>query len=129
MKQSFFIMILLGLFALTTNAQQISSAGNDSIKFDKLVHDYGTVEKGSDGSSTFSFINKGNKPLIITNVRASCGCTVPEWPKQPIAPGLGAEIKVKYNTNIAGNFNKTITVVSNAANSPVVLRVRGVVNQ
>lgn len=129
MKHSFLIIALLGLFALTSNAQQISLADNDSIKFDKMVHDYGTVEKGSDGSSTFSFINKGNKPLIITNVRASCGCTVPEWPKKPIAPGMGAEIKVKYNTNIAGNFNKTITVISNAVNSPVVLRVKGMVSQ
>lgn len=122
MKQLLFLLMFTGLFAFTVNGQV---AQNDSIIFEKVNHDYGTIKKGSDGSSTFTFTNKGQKPLILSTVRASCGCTVPEWPRQPIAPGEKAEIKVKYNTNIAGNFSKTITVVSNAANSPVILRVRG----
>jgi hypothetical protein len=129
MKRIIFIIALIGAFTFTLQAQQSSPAANDSIVFDKTVHDYGTIEKASDGISIFTFTNKGQKPLILNNVRASCGCTVPEWPKQPIAPGESGEIKVKYNTNIAGNFNKTITVSSNAVNSTVTLRVRGNVTQ
>lgn len=129
MKFSILMLAFVSLFAVTVNAQQTTVANNDSIIFEKINHDYGTIKKGSDGSSTFTFTNKGKKPLILSNVRASCGCTVPEWPKQPIAPGEEGEIKVQYNTNIAGNFHKTITVISNAANSPVILRVRGRVLQ
>jgi len=123
------MMALIGVFTFSLKAQQSSPAVNDSIVFDKTVHDYGTIEKASDGTSIFTFTNKGQKPLVLSNVRASCGCTVPEWPKQPVAPGESGEIKVKYNTNIAGNFNKTITVSSNAVNSTVTLRVRGNVTQ
>jgi hypothetical protein len=125
MKRTIFIVALISAFTFTLQAQQSSPAANDSIVFDKTVHDYGTIEKASDGTSIFTFTNKGQKPLVLSNVRASCGCTVPEWPKQPVAPGESGEIKVKYNTNIAGNFNKSITVSSNAVNSTVTLRVRG----
>ncbi|MDZ7740844.1 MAG: DUF1573 domain-containing protein [Bacteroidota bacterium] len=73
----------------------------------------------------FTFTNKGQKPLVLSNVRASCGCTVPQWPREPVAPGEKGEIKVKYNTNRPGSFNKSITVNSNAANSMVRLRIKG----
>jgi hypothetical protein len=129
MKKSIFIITFLSFFSFIVNAQDNRAAFADSITFDKLIHDYGTIEQGSDGGAVFTFTNKGTKPLVLSNVRAACGCTVPEWPREPIAPGKTGEIKVKYNTNIAGNFNKTITVNSNAANSAVVLRVRGSVIQ
>jgi hypothetical protein len=129
MNKSILILTILSFFSLIVNAQENKASVADSITFDKLVHDYGTIERGSDGGAVFTFTNKGTKPLILSNVRAACGCTVPEWPREPIAPGKTGEIKVKYNTNIAGNFNKTITVNSNAANSAVVLRVRGSVIQ
>lgn len=106
-------------------AQPVQAASQDSIVFDKLVHDYGTIQPGSDGECVFTFTNQGKKPLVLNNVTASCGCTVPQWPRQPIAPGGKGEIKVKYNTNIGGIFNKTITVNSNAANSMVILSVKG----
>jgi hypothetical protein len=125
MNRLILILSLLSIFTFQVKAQQSSAASNDSIIFDKTIHDYGTIEKGSDGNSVFTFTNKGEKPLVLTNVRAACGCTVPEWPRQPIAPGEKGEIKVKYNTTIAGNFNKTISVSSNAANAAVTLRVRG----
>lgn len=129
MKKIILIVSVLSFFALSLHAQETPVSSNDSIIFDKIIHDYGTIEKGSEGTSVFTFTNKGKKPLVLSNVRASCGCTVPEWPQQPVAPGESAEIKVKYNTNIAGNFNKTITVNSNAANSMLILRVRGNVTQ
>jgi hypothetical protein len=125
MKKSIFFLTILSLFSFSIFAQANQVAKNDSIIFDKIEHDYGTIEKGGDGNCVFTFTNQGQKPLVLSNVRASCGCTVPQWPREPIAPGEQGEIKVKYNTNIAGNFNKTITVNSNASNSMVRLRVKG----
>ena len=125
MKRSIILLTILSLLTFVINAQEIQSAVADSILFDKLEHDYGTIERGSDGNSVFTFTNQGEKPLVLSNVRASCGCTVPQWPRSPIEPGEQGEIKVKYNTNIVGTFNKIITVNSNAANSIVRLRVKG----
>lgn len=105
--------------------QPVQATSQDSIIFDKLEHDYGTIEKGGDGNAIFTFTNKGQKPLVLSNVHASCGCTVPQWPREPIAPGQQGEIKVKYNTNLVGTFSKTITVNSSAANSMVRLRIKG----
>lgn len=95
------------------------------ISFEKTVHEYGTIEQGSDGGAEFVFTNSGKTPLVLSNVRASCGCTVPTWPKEPILPGAKSSIKVVYNTNLVGNFHKSITVNSNAKNSEVVLSIKG----
>ncbi len=122
-KTLLILLFIAGTFTL--HAQTPQSATNDSIIFDKLEHDYGTITKGGDGLSQFTFTNRGNAPLLLSNVRASCGCTVPEWPREPVAPGQKGVIKVKYNTNIVGSFNKTITVNSNALNSVVQLRIKG----
>ncbi len=88
-------------------------------------HNFGTMEQGSDVSFNFEFINTGKSDLIINNVATSCGCTTPEWTRQPVASKQRGAIKVKYDSNRIGNFNKTITVYSNAKNSPVELRIRG----
>lgn len=96
------------------------------ISFSENVHDYGNIAKGSDGNCEFEFTNKGNEPLILSNVRASCGCTTPNWSKEPIMPGQKGTIKVHYNTNNVGGFNKSITVTSNAVDTPrMVLKIRG----
>jgi hypothetical protein len=134
------ILILTSIFAISASAQRVAdlspnksansaqsiqTASQDSIIFDKLEHDYGTIEFGGDGNTVFTFTNKGKVPVVLTNVRASCGCTTPEWPKTPVGPGEKGEIKVKYNTNLPGTFNKSITVTSNAANANVLLRIKG----
>lgn len=141
--KSISIIILISFFTIEVNAHHIvdlpqneavkiiqpnqpaQTTSQDSIIFDKLEHDYGTVEKGGDGNAVFTFTNKGQKPLVLSNVRASCGCTIPQWPREPIAPGEQGEIKVKYNTKLGGTFNKSITVNSSAANSMVRLRIKG----
>lgn len=90
--------------------------------------DYGTVVKGVDtGVRTFEFTNTGDEPLVITNVRSSCGCTVPSKPEAPIMPGKSDKIEVKYNMN-PGTISKTITVESNAKNienGTVALYIKG----
>ena len=100
------------------------------IEFKEETINYGEVEKGKDdGIRVFEFTNTGDQPLIITNAKSSCGCTVPEWSKEPIAPGGKGQIKVQYNMN-PGPISKTITIESNAVNKPngmVPLRIKGTV--
>ncbi len=95
------------------------------ITFDKTTHDYGTIEQNGDGNCEFKFTNDGKEPLILSNVRSSCGCTVPEWPRQPILPGKSDVIKVHYDTKRVGMISKTITVYSNAKEPTIVLHIKG----
>lgn len=97
------------------------------IEFKTDVIDYGTIEKGADGVRTFEFTNTGNAPLIISNAKSTCGCTVPNWPKEPIMPGETGEIKVKYDTKRVNPIRKTITVNSNAETPSVALKIKGLV--
>ena len=125
MKKSIIFLFVLALSVAGLFAQSNQTSTKDSIAFVKIIHDYGTIAQGGDGNSEFRFTNKGNSPLILSSVQASCGCTVPEWPKEPILPGKTGSIKVKYNTNTVGAFNKSITVKSNAINTTVVLQIKG----
>lgn len=99
------------------------------IEFAYETIDYGTIENNSDGNREFKFTNTGKTPLVISNATGSCGCTVPTWPKEAIAPGESAAIKVHYDTKRTGAFNKSITLVSNAVNVPTkILHIKGNVN-
>ncbi len=93
--------------------------------FKKELHDYGNIKNGANGTCTFEFTNTGNAPLIISNAAGSCGCTVPTWPKEPIAPGAKGEITVKYDTKRTGEFTKTVTLTSNATETSKVLTIKG----
>ena len=95
------------------------------IEFEESTIDYGTIEKGADGVRVFKFINSGNIPLVISNVKASCGSTLPKKPNKPILPGDSGEIEVKYDTRRVMPFKKTISVSSNAVNSTVLLTIKG----
>ena len=99
-----------------------------TIDFESKVIDYGVIEHNSDGLRKFIFTNNGNEPLQIKSAKASCGCTVPDYPKGEIKPGEGGEIKVKYATNRVGKFTKTITLTTNASKKPVLLTIKGEVN-
>jgi len=123
MKTFLFSAILL--FAIALNGKAQTADTTLVINFATTVHDYGTIEQGSDGSYEFKFTNEGKTPLILSNVRSSCGCTVPSWTKEPVAPGSEGAIKVVYNTNNVGSFSKSITVTSNAKNSQVILQIKG----
>lgn len=127
MKKSLVIMITLFIASFNIQAQEKAVIAQDSIIFQSIVHDYGTMVQGSDGGCEFNFTNKGKAPIILNDVKASCGCTTPEWTRTPVAPGDKGIIKVTYNTNNVGTFNKSITVSSNAINSPVVLSIKGIV--
>ena len=128
MKKLSAVLGIFLFFAVTVNAQESSkaeTAGGAEMTFDSEVIDYGTIAQNADGVRTFKFTNTGNAPLIISNAKGSCGCTVPTWPKQPINPGEKGEIKVKYATNRPGPINKSVTVSSNASTPTKVLRIKG----
>ncbi len=121
MKKWMTLFVALVGFATMSFAQD-----GAKITFEKEVHDYGTLEYGADASCTFVFKNTGNAPLIISDAKKSCGCTIPSWPKEPIAPGASAEITVKYDSKRPGAINKSVTITSNAVNEPTkVIRIKG----
>ena len=127
MKKLFAIIAMMFLAAFTIQAQDKPATPQDSIVFASTTHDYGTIVQASDGSCVFTFTNKGKAPIVLNDVKASCGCTVPEWTRTPVAPGEKGSIKVTYNTNNVGAFTKSITVNSNAINSPLCLIIKGTV--
>jgi len=119
-----FFLTIFVMSILSANAQEEKN-NSPFMEFETLVYDFGEVFQGDDTQAEFKFTNKGKEPLIISDAKASCGCTVPEWPKNPFLPGESGTIKVKYNSNILGKINKQVTILSNANNSPTMLRVEG----
>ncbi len=96
--------------------------------FDKAEHDFGTIEQGAAQETAFKFTNTGNAPLIITDAKSSCGCTVPNPPKEPIAPGESSELLVKFNGAGQNQVTKTITVTANTEKGSELLRIKAFVN-
>lgn len=119
-----FLSILFISTSYLVSAQEVAT-----ITFDSLVIDYGTINKGDYGVRQFKFTNTGNADLKITQVRSSCGCTIPKKPSNPIAPGASDVIEVKYDTERVGPIRKTITVASNASNGMVALKIKGEVQE
>lgn len=108
--------------AITSTQETASKA---TIDFVSKVIDYGIIENKADGARKFIFTNNGTEPLVIKNAKGSCGCTVPTWPKEPIAPGATSEIGVNYDTKRIGKFTKTITLTTNVEKRPVILTIKG----
>lgn len=96
-----------------------------TMSFDTKEHDFGTFEQGGNGTYLFMFTNTGKEPLVIKEARGSCGCTVPHWPQHPVGPGQRDTIRVTYDTHRLGVFIKTVTITSNAKESPDVLTIKG----
>ena len=133
MKKVLLTFGLLAFVAVGVNAQTTATAAKVEVQnpnaptmtFESEVVDYGTIEQGADGVREFKFVNNGKEPLIISNARGSCGCTVPTWPKEPIKPGESSVIKVKYDTKRLGAINKSVTITSNASTPTKVIRIKG----
>tara|TARA_R110002051_G_scaffold280400_1_gene342019 strand:- start:385 stop:792 length:408 start_codon:yes stop_codon:yes gene_type:complete len=113
------LLLFVGFLSFAINAQEF--------KFDTEIIDYGKIDKNANGVRTFTFTNIGDQPLIIKDIKSTCGCTVPEKPKKPILPNEKGIIKVSYNTNIIGGFSKSITILSNVKNERTVLKIKGFV--
>lgn len=92
----------------------VPTGPSTSVQFPVMAHDFGKVKQNSENNYVFKFTNTGNEPLLISDAKGSCGCTVPEYPKEPIAPGKTGEIKVVYKPGgQQGSQNKTVTVTAN----------------
>lgn len=115
------VILFVGLMSLGAFSQEKVA----KIEFKSDTIDYGTIEKGADGVRVFEFTNTGNAPLIISDVKSTCGCTVPKKPDGPIMPGQKGEISVKYDTNRVNPIRKTITVTSNADTPTIALKIKG----
>ncbi|NRB62795.1 MAG: DUF1573 domain-containing protein [Saprospiraceae bacterium] len=108
--------------------QPLDSNAIASIQFDQTIFDFGEVMEGVLVEHTFSFANKGKVPLLITDARSTCGCTVPEWPRQPIPPGQVAEISVRFDTKQKFNQqNKPVTITANTLPAQTTIYLRGFV--
>jgi len=113
MKSVFFVLFSVILTVIIAQAQP-------EIKFNTTSHNFGDVTEGSYPKTTFTFYNVGNQPLKLSDVRASCGCTSPSWPREDIAPGDSGKIDVVFNTHGYANrdFAKSVSVTSNDTKTP-----------
>ena len=147
MKNIFFSILTLTAFTLVscgegetkkaanpaTSAVEASSAKAVSnapvMTFDKTIHDFGTIQEGERVETIFTFTNTGKSDLVITDARGSCGCTVPEYPKNmPIAPGASANIRVSFDSSNKPNLQqKTVTITANTNTGRETIRIKAMV--
>ena len=107
-------------------ATPIENKNGPDIKFEFESYDFGTIKQGESVTYDFSFTNTGKEPLIISEAHGSCGCTVPEWPKEPVAKGAKGKIHVVFNsTGKMGMQDKTVTITSNSKSGQKVLHLKG----
>lgn len=122
------LLIVAGIFALQyTNAQLNveNPEAKESIEWKNKIVDMGEIPQGIPATAIFEFTNTGEKPVLITNVKPSCGCTNPQYPKEPIQPGKTAQISAVYNAAAMGSFNKSVTVTLNIADGTHILHLQG----
>ena len=110
-----------------TNASASENPNAGEFAFAEETYDFAKIPKGTPVNHDFNFTNTGKEPIVISNVQASCGCTTPKWPKEPILPGKTAVINVQYNAANPGGFNKSITITSNAKTPSKVIYIKGTV--
>ena len=118
MKKLFLTIAVVFAFVAASNAQGV-------LKFNKEVHDFGKLSEGPLATYNFEVTNTGTAPVVISNAQASCGCTTPDWSKEPIKPGKKGFVKATYNAAAPGPFTKSVTVMSNATNSTIILYLKG----
>ena len=121
---AFTFLFSLGAYA-QDKAAEAPVEGGPEMKFETLEMDYGTIEQNAEPYRSFKFTNVGDEPLQITNAKGSCGCTVPEWPKEPIFPGEEGEIRVRYDTKRIGKFVKRVTLTTNTTAETYRLTIKG----
>ncbi|MES2629858.1 MAG: DUF1573 domain-containing protein [Bacteroidota bacterium] len=131
MRKALFATFCLVAMAFGAKAQNPAPVqGGAMISVNKDVHDYGEIKQNAEPYCQFVVKNTGTAPLIISNAVGSCGCTVPEWSKEPVMPGKTTIIKVKYDTSRLGPINKSVTLTSNATNEPtMVLKIKGNISE
>jgi hypothetical protein len=121
------LFVLTIAFVTVLHAQTTPANPNaPKLVFAQENHNFGTLLEGPQATHEFKFKNEGKEPLILSNVKASCGCTTPAWPKEPVLPGKEASILVTYNTQgRVGPFTKNVTITSNAEPGTKVITIKG----
>ncbi len=113
---------------ITASDTAVNSADAPTMTFEENIHDFGKLIDGEVVTYKFKFKNTGNSPLLISSASASCGCTVPSYPKEPIAQGEEGAIDVQFNSSgKVGAFDKNVTIVSNTIPNQTILAIKGVV--
>ena len=119
-KLLFLLAILVAPFFAMAQAGK-----SPEFKWSETEHDFGKIKKGVPVTAEFKYTNTGKAPLSVTDVKASCGCTVPEYTKEATAPGKSGAVKATYNAANPGTFLKSITVTSNVEGGPQILTIKG----
>lgn len=116
---SYSFALLISLVALAQDQPVFEEPANGAkISFEEANYDFGDIQQGDVVEHVFAFENTGNEPLVISDVRTTCGCTAPSWPREPIPPGEEGELTVRFNSRgKIGVQNKVVTVLSNAVNN------------
>jgi len=144
MKKSVLIVAILSVFAFSSckdnaadkvNDENVAAAADrdsESGKFPKMTFnegqfDFGTIDQGTNVEHIFKFKNTGDAPLMIVDAKSSCGCTVPEYTKEPIAPGASGELLVKFNGSGQNQVSKTVTIVANTEKGTETLTIKAFV--
>ncbi len=129
MKKQMFLVGLLTVVSVTLASQSVmgflASATSSVFEWESTSHDFGTLEQNKPAEHRFTFINEGNEPLIISSAKASCGCTVADYSREPIAPGEKGFVSASYDAAKIGAFTKTVTVAANTGTDAVVLTLKG----
>ena len=118
-------LLLISIAVVLLSCTSTPPKNNALISFENLEHNFAQLPYKKEAGYNFEFSNPGETPLVIYEVKTSCGCTVPEWPKTPVKPGDTGEIKIKYDAAFPGFFNKAIKVYYNGKDSPVELSIKG----
>ena len=145
MKKSILIVTVLSVMAFMSckenaadkvNEENVTAAADRDAKsgevpvmtFDEVEYDFGTIEQGAPQEHVFKFTNTGNAPLVIVDAKRSCGCTVPEYTKEPVAPGEGGEMLVKFNGSGKNQVSKTVTITANTAAGTETIKIKAFIN-
>ena len=145
MKKSILILSVLSVFAFTSckenaadkvNEENVEAAADRDAKsgevavmtFSEVEHDFGEIAQGTPVEHVFKFTNTGAAPLVIVDAKSSCGCTVPEYTKDPVAPGGEGELLVKFNGSGKNQVSKTVTITANTAAGTETLKIKAFVN-
>ena len=145
MKKSVLLVAILSVFAFSSckdnaadkvNEENVADVaerdanaeGTAKMSFEEEMHDFGTINEGDVVEHTFKFTNTGDAPLVITNAKGSCGCTVPSWPKEPVAAGETGEMTVKFNSrNKPNNQMKTVRITTNTESGQEMIKIKAFV--
>lgn len=120
------IVLFTGLsFAMSQTTKAPEQKPESKLEFVQKIADLGEIPQGVPATATYEFVNNSDKPVVITNVKTSCGCTGKEYSKEPIKPGEKSQVKATYNAASLGTFQKTVTVTTNEGTDPIVLRIKG----